>query len=246
MLTWETSICGNYPFTSRVYVLLSEADLRIKMKSLLVKTKGMEVAGCFSVRLREYHSNFIPCGTVSLRKIVGFWRRSVQGWLWTSQLQPDAEVNSWEIKDWVICCPWLTVTDGIGAQQVCAWQVSPQLLAAADNKHCSHPTWGLATTACSWVGTSGAVLLVTVGVEQARALEGPHGALVSPTGSFCSWGVQQTNRSRKLIWNSSGKIPRSFPLQECFGTECKCVKEQYRLPRFLLHFLLLLLNLLWV
>lgn len=39
------SICGNYPFTSHVYVLLREADLRIKMKCLLVKTKGMEVAG---------------------------------------------------------------------------------------------------------------------------------------------------------------------------------------------------------
>lgn len=77
--------------------------------------------------------------------------------------------------------------------------MSPQLLCAADSKHSSHPTWGLATAAHSWVGTSVAVLLVMVGLEQARALEGPHKALVSPTGSFCSWGERQTNPSRKLI-----------------------------------------------
>lgn len=130
-----------------------------------------------------------------------------------------------EKQDRVICSPQLTITDGIWAQQVCDWQVSPQLL-SADDKCYSHPILGLINIALSWVGLAVVqVLLVMAGLEWVSALEEPQEALSSPICTFCNWRVAdqlwQKTDLKLLRENTQSRCPQT----ECLGTECKHVKE---------------------
>lgn len=93
--------------------------------------------------------------------------------------------------------PWVALAEGVRAQQVCDWQVSPQLLSAADGKCSSHsavlsPGWLWQCCSCysRWQGWDGGAL----------------GCCHSPVCPPCSWRVAE-------IWSETtqGKYPRAPP-----------------------------------
>lgn len=205
MLTWEMRICGNSSFTSHAYVLLSEADLRIKWKPCLSRQRAWRWQGASHTQgtsqlLYTLWGSFMNESPRVLKKVyagltVNFTATAC------SQSYQVRRTRLAYLLSLVSSNRWNVGTTGM-------WLAGIFSCFAAADKHYSHPTRGLASISLPWVGLAVMQCSNNGRSGAGECFGGAWEALMSPSCTFCIWREWWTNGSRRVMWNCSGKTTK--------------------------------------